>query len=110
MEGAEERRARLRAMREAALVAEGAPAGALASEPTGTDVEPVLKFRNYALAAEERIQHEKVEPAPVPDFEDVKVDADAALGDDPEVRLQRGCHFLSGLPGGPLHDPQAHLL
>ncbi|KAL4433582.1 hypothetical protein ABPG75_000023 [Micractinium tetrahymenae] len=88
MESADERKARLRAMREAALAAEDASAdahGFLCS--TGANDDPVLKFRNYALAAEERIQHEKVEVARVPEFEAVKVDAAAALGEDPEEVL-----------------------
>ncbi|KAI7845567.1 hypothetical protein COHA_000856 [Chlorella ohadii] len=49
--------------------------------------EPVLRFRNYAPVADERIQHEKVAPAKVPEFEEVTVDVDAVLGDDPEEVL-----------------------
>lgn len=91
MEIAAERRARLRALREASLATEGPSAAAATVELSGLNEEPVLKFRNYALAAEERIQHEKVEVAHIPEFEEVKVDVDPALGEDPEVRRQPLC-------------------
>ena len=55
------RKARLKALREAAAaagdVAEEQQQQA-AEEPSAA--EPQLKFRNYALTAEERIEHQKV--------------------------------------------------
>ncbi|KAL4450588.1 hypothetical protein ABPG77_000944 [Micractinium sp. CCAP 211/92] len=96
MESAEERKSRLHAMREAAVAARVDSTDAQAAcasvevpsaEPVGWNVEPVLKFRNYALAAEDRIQHEKVESAPLSAFEEVKVDAAAPLVEDAEEVL-----------------------
>ena len=60
MEGAQDRKARLRALREAAQLggtgeAEGDQAAAPDAEPTQ---EPVLKFRNYAVK-DEKIKYEK---------------------------------------------------
>lgn len=62
-----DRKARLAALRaEAAAAGEvadgGGEAAVAAAAPTD---EPVLRFRNYAPAAEERIQHEKVRGVPV---------------------------------------------
>ena len=80
MEDPTTRKTRLQALRAAATAAGGGEDGDGAAL-----VEPVLKFRNYAPAADERIQHEKLEPARVPEFEEVKVDADAVLVGDAEV-------------------------
>ncbi|PSC74530.1 nucleolar complex 3-like protein isoform X2 [Micractinium conductrix] len=83
MEDPTTRKTRLQALRAAATAAGGGEDGDGAAL-----VEPVLKFRNYAPAADERIQHEKLEPARVPEFEEVKVDADAVLvGDAEEVLI-----------------------
>jgi hypothetical protein len=61
MADAADRKARLKALREAAAaagdVAEEQQQQA-AEEPSAA--EPQLKFRNYALTAEERIEHQKV--------------------------------------------------
>ena len=61
MADAADRKARLKALREAAAaagdVAEEQQQHA-AEEPSAA--EPQLKFRNYALTAEERIEHQKV--------------------------------------------------
>jgi hypothetical protein len=61
MADAADRKARLKALREAAAaagdVAEEQQQQA-AEEPSAA--EPQLKFRNYALTAEERIKHQKV--------------------------------------------------
>lgn len=84
MEDQGDRKARLHALRQAAAAvqAQDGQSGRAAGE-----AEPVLRFRNYALVGVERIQHEKVEPATVREFEEVKVDVDAALGEDPEEVL-----------------------
>ncbi len=61
METAEQRKQRLKAMREAAEVAEGgdAPATMDHQPTTENSAPPTLKFRNYALR-DEKIEHEKV--------------------------------------------------
>jgi hypothetical protein len=91
------RKARLAALRAEAAAAGDAGDGdagaapaaeqqqADAGEQQQEDGQPVLRFRNYAPVADERIQHEKVAPAQVPEFEEVTVDVDAVLGDNPEV-------------------------
>lgn len=109
MEDAAARRARLKAMREAAE-AEGQAAQVPAdtaplAQPTDAAAapeEPVIKFRNYA-PRDEKIVHEKVrflaisnernhpiltvtpstfqvEAAKAPEFEEVEVDLDAVIG------------------------------
>ena len=63
MADAADRKARLKALREAAAAAgdvaeEQQQQQQAAEEPSAA--EPQLKFRNYALTAEERIEHQKV--------------------------------------------------
>ncbi|EFN51770.1 hypothetical protein CHLNCDRAFT_139725 [Chlorella variabilis] len=60
--------------------------GEVAAAPQEPD-GPKLRFRNYAVAAQEQIEHQRVEPARVPEFKEVKVDVAAVLGDDPEEVL-----------------------
>ena len=62
MESAEARRARLKALREAAAGAEDAEA------PSAAPGEPVLKFRNYAVKDQKNIEHTTVEAAQAPEF------------------------------------------
>ena len=60
MADAADRKARLKALREAAAAAgDGAEEQQQAAEEPSA-AEPQLKFRNYALTAEERIEHQKV--------------------------------------------------
>jgi coiled-coil domain-containing protein 12 len=59
MEDAADRRARLKAIREAAAATGEAP-GAGGDQPAAEPEKPALKFRNYAVKDENRIQHEKV--------------------------------------------------
>ena len=97
MEDAAGRKARLKALREVASSAGFAtddqhaqPDGTQDQEPSSPghqaddNDEPVLKFRNYA-PRDENIAHTKVAPAGVPDFEEIYVDPNAAIGGaDPE--------------------------
>jgi hypothetical protein len=62
MESAEARRARLKALREAAAGAGDADA------PSAAPGEPVLKFRNYAVKDQKNIEHTTVEAAQAPEF------------------------------------------
>ncbi|KAL6782342.1 hypothetical protein ACKKBG_A06430 [Auxenochlorella protothecoides x Auxenochlorella symbiontica] len=96
-ESAAERKARLKAMREAAekegdLGEEGptstAEAGDGAPEAApSTSAYPVLKFRNYNVKDAESIQHVKVEAAKVPEVEEIVADPEAVMGNDPEEVL-----------------------
>ncbi|KXZ52889.1 hypothetical protein GPECTOR_8g269 [Gonium pectorale] len=75
MESALERKERLKALRAAALAAEGrqgddVEAPAEAPEPE----KPVLKFRNYAVQDTKRIDHERVAPAQPPKFQEPVVE------------------------------------
>lgn len=96
MEDAAARKARLKALREAASSAgfatdqQAQPDDTHDQEPSSPshqandNDEPVLKFRNYA-PRDETIAHTKVAPAGVPDFDDIYVDPNAAIGGaDPE--------------------------
>lgn len=60
METAEQRKERLKAMRQAAQETEGTDATTAGGDAdhNGEDAAPVLKFRNYALR-DEKIDHEK---------------------------------------------------
>lgn len=69
METAEQRKQRLKAMRQAAQETEGADAPATTAgedapaDHNGEGAAPVLKFRNYALR-DEKIEHEKARSGP----------------------------------------------
>ncbi len=62
MESAEARKARLKALREAAAGADEANVASAAPE------EPVLKFRNYAVKDQNNIEHKTVDAAQAPEF------------------------------------------
>ncbi|CAK0787017.1 hypothetical protein CVIRNUC_010233 [Coccomyxa viridis] len=62
MESAEARRARLKALRDAAAGAEDV------GTPSTAPDEPVLKFRNYAVKDQKNIKHDTVEAAQAPEF------------------------------------------
>jgi cwf18 pre-mRNA splicing factor len=67
METAEQRRERLRALREQAALADrdaSEPA-----QPKSESDQPVLKFRNYAVK-DKKIEHTVIEPAHAPEFEE----------------------------------------
>eukprot|EP00884_Botryococcus_braunii_P000948 jgi/Botrbrau1/10854/Bobra.0025s0032.1 len=67
METAEQRRERLRALREEAA-SRDVEAAEPAQQQNGAD-EPVLKFRNYAVK-DKQIEHKVIEPAHAPEFEE----------------------------------------
>ncbi|GAX82473.1 hypothetical protein CEUSTIGMA_g9900.t1 [Chlamydomonas eustigma] len=69
MEDAIARKERLKALKEAAAVAYK-DVDDTVDKPAG----PALKFRNYAVKDEKRIDHEKVAPAQPPKFEEPAVD------------------------------------
>lgn len=75
----EDRKARLARLREEAAAAGEVDEGRQAEQQPAE--EPTLKFRNYA-AKDDAVQKmsQKVEPAKVPEFEEVKVDPEAVLG------------------------------
>jgi hypothetical protein len=78
METAQERKERLRAMREAAAADPGEPEQP--SEPPAA-AEPVLKFRNYAMK-DKNIEHTVIEAAHAPEFEEpVAEPPEATAGD-----------------------------
>ncbi|KAL4539454.1 hypothetical protein Ndes2437B_g02172 [Nannochloris sp. 'desiccata'] len=89
MEDAATRRARLKAIKaaaEARMEGSEEPAAeveAVATASKSVDVEPTLKFRNYA-PRDEKIAHEKVEAAKAPEFEEITVDLDAVIGHSAE--------------------------
>jgi len=62
MESAQERKARLKALREAA-----GEKGQVAEAPSAQE-EPVLKFRNYNVRDKQKIEHEVVAPALPPEY------------------------------------------
>ncbi len=62
MESAEARKARLKALREAAAGADEADV------PSAAPEEPVLKFRNYAVRDQKNIEHTTVDAAQAPEF------------------------------------------
>eukprot|EP00887_Chlorella_sp_A99_P001684 scaffold8.g1684.t1 len=68
----EDRKARLARLREEAAAAGEVDEGRQAEQQPAE--EPTLKFRNYAA------KDDAVEPAKVPEFEEVKVDPEAVLG------------------------------
>ena len=82
MESAEARRARLKALREAAAGAEDA------GTPGTAPDEPVLKFRNYAVKDQKNIKHDTVEAAQAPEFAAPVVEPSVVQEVQGEVRLQ----------------------
>ncbi|GAB4814876.1 hypothetical protein N2152v2_001922 [Parachlorella kessleri] len=87
MEGGQDRKARLKALREAAQLADGEVEQAANGPEAEPTQEPVLKFRNYAVKDAEKIEFQKVEAAQPPEFQPVEVDPDAVLGADTEEVL-----------------------
>mmetsp|Transcript_21131 Transcript_21131/g.46272 ORF Transcript_21131/g.46272 Transcript_21131/m.46272 type:complete len:134 (+) Transcript_21131:79-480(+) len=84
MEDAVARRERLKALKAAAeAVGEGAPDAA----PEQDSDKPVLKFRNYAVKDEKRIEHEKVAPAKPPKFEAPIVEKKPEEADQEELLI-----------------------
>jgi coiled-coil domain-containing protein 12 len=87
----DDRKARLKALREEALAANEAEQLVSAPEQAASDAapeepaseEPVLKFRNYAVK-DDKLQHIAVEATKPAEFEEVAVDLDAIIGNDPE--------------------------
>ena len=82
MESAEARRARLKALREAAAGAEDA------GTPSAAPEEPLLKFRNYAVKDQKNIKHNTVEAAQAPEFVAPVVEPSVVQEVQGEVRLQ----------------------
>lgn len=87
MEDPASRKERLRALREAARLADDQPHQAEQAEQAQPTEEPVLKFRNY-VPRDDKIDHEKVEAAQPPKFEEPKPEADiVAASTDAEVLM-----------------------
>lgn len=90
METAEARRARLKALREAAAGADEADV------PRAAPEEPLLKFRNYAVKDQKNIEHTSVEAAQAPEFVAPVVEPSVVQEVQGEVRM----HSLSCLRAG----------
>ncbi|BDA50416.1 probable coiled-coil domain-containing protein 12 [Coccomyxa sp. Obi] len=67
MEAAADRKARLKALKEAAASAEHSQTST--SAPSAQADEPVLKFRNYAVK-DTRIEHQTIEAAQAPEYQE----------------------------------------
>lgn len=87
MEDASSRRARLKSLREDARAAEQAEVQPDEAASGALHIaEPVLKFRNYT-PRDERLEHQKVEAAHVPEFEEDKVDQDVLTSGANEAEI-----------------------
>ena len=82
MESAEARRARLKALRDAAAGAEDV------GTPSTAPDEPVRKFRNYAVKDQKNIKHDTVEAAQAPELAAPVVEPSVVQEVQGEVRLQ----------------------
>ena len=83
MESAQARKARLKALREAAAGADEADV------PSAAPEEPVLKFRNYAIKDEKNIEHTTVDAAQAPAFVAPVVEPSVVQEVQGEVSLHR---------------------
>eukprot|EP00890_Picochlorum_soloecismus_P001739 jgi/Picsp_1/2566/NSC_00797-R1_coiled-coil domain-containing protein 12 len=91
-EDSKSRKERLKALRQVAQEAQDAHAAGQSEEihakadvPEASEA-PLLKFRNYALK-DANIEHKKLEPARVKEFEEPKVNLEEAIGIEPEEVL-----------------------
>lgn len=94
MEAAADRKARLKALKEAAASAE--PSQTSTSAPSAQVDEPVLKFRNYAVK-DTRIEHQTIEAAQAPEYQEPVPEPSIVQEVQGEVRSRRGRSMLSCL-------------